>query len=175
MESPFISLYSHSFDISNSFQIIFHLTPHHIEISFPIELLIIYIESNLTEDDISFINREIVPISTLYDLRNGGCLEVKYIIILLFSLLNVLLAKNHNQKGQSKFERRYRECSSTPICMNRPNDEDCIYKCISIECYNEMIVSAHVLLEFGENNNEFKKIFEHCYNYKSKTKRRTPF
>ena len=71
-------------DISNSFQIIFHLTPLHIEISFPIEILLLYIESNLTEDDISFINREIVPISTLYDLRNGGCLEVKYIIILLF-------------------------------------------------------------------------------------------
>ena len=102
-------------------------------------------------------------------------MKVTYIIILFISLINVLLAKNHNQKGQSKFERRYRECSSTPICMNRPNDEDCIYKCISIECYNEMIVSAHVLLEFGENNNEFKKIFEHCYNYKSKTKRRTPF
>lgn len=98
----------------------------------------------------------------------------------LFFVISIIIfyfgfaAKNNHQKGQSKFERRYRECSSTTMCMNRPNDEDCVYKCASPECYDELIKNPDLLVEFGEVNNEFKKSFEKCFAYKERTKKKMP-
>lgn len=67
---------NNSLDISNSFQIIYHLTPLHIEIKISIDLVMLYMETNLTESDVAYINRSIIPMSVLHSLRNGSSSEV---------------------------------------------------------------------------------------------------
>lgn len=58
-------------DISNTFQIIYQLTPLQLDYKLSIDLVISYIESNLMESEVAYINRAIVPMSVLYSIRNG--------------------------------------------------------------------------------------------------------
>ena len=71
---------------------------------------------------------------------------------------------NQSYKGQSKLERKYIECQSTPACSYRSNDEECIYKCINEKCYNELLIENNIYLEYGEINKDFRKKFEDCVN-----------
>ena len=67
---------NNALDISNTFQILYQLTPLTIEIKISIDVILLYIESHLTESDVAYINRDIVPISVLYSLRNGSGTDV---------------------------------------------------------------------------------------------------
>ena len=101
-------------------------------------------------------------------------LKIKYKIIFFIYILFLFISKNNilcrrsgvnqSHKGQSRLERKYIECQSTPKCSYRSNDEECIYKCMNEVCYNELIVQKGLLLEYGEINKEFKKEFEECSN-----------
>ena len=89
---------------------------------------------------------------------------MKYKIFLFIYLIGFICCNNKNK--MNKFERLMKECSQTIQCSNRSNDDDCIYKCISKDCYEEMIEKNQFLLEFGEVNNDFKKAFDKCFIYK---------
>ena len=91
-------------------------------------------------------------------------MNLKFILFILFRIMENIQLKN--QKGQGRFDRKYKECQSSTLCASRSNDDDCIYKCISKECYEEMIEKNEFLLEFGEINKDFKKAFDKCYIYK---------
>ena len=97
------------------------------------------------------------------------------IFFVLFIFQNTIVCRrsgvNQSHKGQSRLERKYIECHSTPKCSYRSNDEECIYKCMNEVCYNELIVQKFLLLEYGEINKEFKKKFEECAN-RNLTKKR---
>lgn len=92
----------------------------------------------------------------------------KSIAILIMVLSYIIKAKGN--KGMSKFERMFKECSSTPQCMRRPNDDNCLYKCVSSECYDELIGNNNLLIEYGEIDTEFKKTFEKCHGFKNREK-----
>jgi hypothetical protein len=80
------------------------------------------------------------------------------LVIISALLVSVFL----NQKGQpSRFERIYRECSSNE-CKERVNDDNCIYNCMSKNCYET--IYENYLLEYGEINQELKSKFEKCFN-----------
>ena len=91
-----------------------------------------------------------------------------FIIYFLISSNNLIVCRrsgvNQSHKGQSRLERKYIECQSTPKCSYRSNDEECIYKCMNEACYNELIIQKSLLLEYGEINKDFKKEFEECCN-----------
>ena len=91
-------------------------------------------------------------------------MNLKFILFILFIIFENSLSKN--QKGQGRFDRKFKECQGSTICVSRSNDDDCIYKCISKECYEEMIEKNEYLLEFGIINPDFKKAFDKCYIYK---------
>ena len=90
------------------------------------------------------------------------------ILFLLFASINIISSRrsgvNKSYKGQSRLERKYTECQSTPRCSYRSNDEECLYKCVNEQCYNELIIEKGLLLEYGEINREFKREFEECTN-----------
>ena len=93
----------------------------------------------------------------------------KWLLIFLILILNNIIfcrrsGVNKSHKGQSRLERKYTECQSTPRCSYRSNDEDCLYKCMNEVCYNELIQNKSFLLEFGEINRDFRKQFEECAN-----------
>ena len=66
-----------SIDISNSFQIFYHLTPITLNVTVSLPVAIDYIETNLSEPELQFVNRSILPLSTLYRLRSGSRTDVK--------------------------------------------------------------------------------------------------
>ena len=66
-----------SIDISNSFQIFYHLTPITLNVNVSLPVAIDYIETNLSEPELQFVNRSILPLSTLYRLRSGSRTDVK--------------------------------------------------------------------------------------------------
>ena len=99
-----------------------------------------------------------------------------YIFLFIFLLSIKIISSrrsgvNQSHKGQSRLERKYIECQSTPRCAFRSNDEECIYKCVSEVCYNELIIEKGIFLEYGEINKEFKRKFEECTN-RNLTRRR---
>ena len=65
-----------SIDISNSLQLIYHLTPITLNVAIPLPIALDYIESNLSEAELQFIHRAILPISTLHQLRGGARVDV---------------------------------------------------------------------------------------------------
>ena len=103
------------------------------------------------------------------------CTRILFSIYVLVLLSNNIDAKrsgvNKSHKGQSRLERKYIECQSTPKCSYRSNDEECIYKCMDEKCYNELIIDKGIFLEYGEINKEFQKKFEECSN-RNLTRRR---
>lgn len=91
---------------------------------------------------------------------------MKYKIFFFIYLIGFICCNNKNK--MNKFERLMKECSQTIQCSNRSNDDDCIYKCVSKECYEEIIEKNNILIEYGEVNLELKKTFEKCFNDKRK-------
>ena len=91
-----------------------------------------------------------------------------HFLFLLTANINYILCRrsgvNQSHKGQSRLERKYIECQSTPRCSFRSNDEECIYKCVNEKCFNELIIEKGLFLEYGEINKDFKKEFEECTN-----------
>ena len=96
-------------------------------------------------------------------------------IIVFARWIAVSYGARHNQgKVTGKFEKKFQECAQTAKCMNRPNDDNCIYQCASMECYEETITSKGLLLEYGEVDNTLRKSFEHCWTMKDRTKKFKP-
>ena len=77
---------------------------------------------------------------------------MKYKIFLFIYLIGFICCNNKNK--MNKFERLMKECSQTIQCSNRSNDDDCIYKCVSKECYEEIIEKNNNIIEYGEVNLE---------------------
>lgn len=93
-------------------------------------------------------------------------------VIVLTQWIAVSYGARHNQgKVTGKFDKKFQECAQTAKCMNRPNDDNCIYQCASMECYEEIITSKGVFLEYGEVDNTLRKSFEHCWTYKDRIKK----
>ena len=63
-------------DISNHLQVLFHLTPLAVDVHVDIASVLQYTESQLAEAELQFINRDVIPMGTLYSLRNGRSVEV---------------------------------------------------------------------------------------------------
>jgi hypothetical protein len=82
-----------------------------------------------------------------------------WIKIILISLVSLSLQNNKN-KG-SRFDRFYKDCSSSK-CAGRSNDDTCVYRCMSEKCFTE--IYGNYLLEYGEVNFELKNSFEQCFN-----------
>ncbi len=91
---------------------------------------------------------------------------MKYKIFFFIYLIVCICGNNRNK--MNKFERLMKECSQTIQCSNRSNDDDCIYKCVSKECYEEIIEKNNILIEYGEVYLQLKKTFETCFNDKRK-------
>jgi hypothetical protein len=85
-------------------------------------------------------------------------------IIFFIYLIGFVFSNSKNK--MSKFERLMKECSQTIQCSNRANDDDCIYKCVNKECYEEIIEKNNIIIEYGEVNLELKKTFEKCFKNK---------
>lgn len=86
----------------------------------------------------------------------------KLFILLFFVTFNLILNFVFNKQKQSltRFEKGFKECSRL-YCKDRLYDDDCVFKCMSLECYN-LIVKDYII-EFGEVNLELKANFENCY------------
>lgn len=69
---------NNALDISNTFQILYHLTPLTLDVKISIDLILLYIETHLSETDVAYINRDVVPIQVLYALRNGSSYDVTF-------------------------------------------------------------------------------------------------
>lgn len=90
-------------------------------------------------------------------------MKVSCLILLFFCFVNYSFeSKNKNKKGMSKFERHYSNCKDN-LCRDRKNDDNCIYKCIDNLCYEEILGSSDVYLEYGESDMKVRKLFENCY------------
>ena len=63
-------------DISNHLQVLFHLTPLAVDVRVDIAEGLQYTESQLADAELQFINRDVLPLGTLYSLRNGRSVEV---------------------------------------------------------------------------------------------------
>ena len=63
-------------DISNHLQVLFHLTPLAVDVRVDIAAVLQYTESQLADAELQFINRDVLPLGTLYSLRNGRSVEV---------------------------------------------------------------------------------------------------
>lgn len=65
-----------SIDISNSLQLTYHLTPITMNVTVPLPVALDYIETNLSEAELQFIHREILPLNILHQLRSGARMDV---------------------------------------------------------------------------------------------------
>jgi hypothetical protein len=88
-----------------------------------------------------------------------------YILILFFIFINA-----NKNKGQSKFDKHWKDCTGSDECKNRPNDDACVYSCISDICYKE-VFGTEYFIEYGEVNFDLKSKFESCYNYNVRDKK----
>ena len=57
-------------------QVLFHLTPLAVDVRVDIAAVLQYTESQLADAELQFINRDVLPLGTLYSLRNGRSVEV---------------------------------------------------------------------------------------------------
>ena len=94
--------------------------------------------------------------SLIYKRKNS-----KLLIIILVILALINLVSSNKNKQLTKFERAYNECKNG-VCIYRQFDENCILKCISTNCYNQIF--SDYLIEFGEVLGDLKYKFENCYN-----------
>jgi hypothetical protein len=88
-------------------------------------------------------------------------LLIKFYLVLL---VNWFVYTNKN-KGLSNFDIKYNDCKSNH-CVKRQSDENCIFKCVSEICYEEVLENH--LFELGEINYDLKSRFERCFNFKKK-------
>jgi hypothetical protein len=83
-------------------------------------------------------------------------------VLILFLFLSYILFSNCKRSRQSnKFDKEYKNCSSSTECSNKKYDESCIYKCISKKCYDKFL--SNYIFEFGETNYFIKSNFESCF------------
>ena len=72
-----LSRLNENVDISNNFQILFHLTPFSLGVHVDISSVLQYTECQLSEAELHYINRDVIPLGTLYSLRNGRSIDVR--------------------------------------------------------------------------------------------------
>ena len=72
-----LSRLNENVDISNNFQILFHLTPFSLDVHVDISSVLQYTECHLSEAELHYINRDIIPLGMLYSLRNGRSIDVR--------------------------------------------------------------------------------------------------
>ncbi len=90
-------------------------------------------------------------------------MKVRYWVNLFFLIAIVIREVLLNTKrGNAKFDKAYRDCSgSQSECGKFNENENCVYKCMSLDCYNQ--VYGDYILEMGEMHFDLKKKFEKCY------------
>ena len=76
-----------------------------------------------------------------------------------------MFINSNKNKGLSNFDRIYNDCK-TNSCVKKQSDENCIFKCVSESCYQEVL--ENYLFEFGEINYDLKARFERCFNFLKK-------
>ena len=64
-----------SLDVSQTLQVIFHLTPL-TALSVPLPRALEYLETYLSEPELRFVDERLLPLATLYCLRSGGRCDV---------------------------------------------------------------------------------------------------
>ena len=64
-----------SLDVSQTLQVIFHLTPL-TPLSVPLPRALEYLETQLSEPELRFVDERLLPLATLYRLRSGGRSDV---------------------------------------------------------------------------------------------------
>ena len=64
-----------SLDVSQTLQVIFHLTPL-TALSVPLPRALEYLETYLSEPELRFVDEHLLPLATLYRLRSGGRCDV---------------------------------------------------------------------------------------------------
>ena len=64
-----------SLDVSQTLQVIFHLTPL-TALSVPLPRALEYLETYLSEPELRFVDERLLPLATLYRLRSGGRCDV---------------------------------------------------------------------------------------------------
>ena len=64
-----------SLDVSQTLQVIFHLTPL-TALSVPLPRALEYLETYLSEPELRFVDKRLLPLATLYRLRSGGRCDV---------------------------------------------------------------------------------------------------
>jgi hypothetical protein len=84
-----------------------------------------------------------------------------FIYFLIFFELFQKGESNKNKSSGSKYDRAYSKCKSNE-CSSRSNDEACIFKCVSSQCYEQ--IYGDYTLEYGEVNYDLKNKFETCFN-----------
>ena len=90
-------------------------------------------------------------------------------ILLLLLLLSLLILSNHmtyaTNAQRKKRRRQYtvskRYCQKSDCANVLDDDPNCIYKCISNDCYQE--IYANEPLEPGEIDFQRDKLFQNCY------------
>lgn len=90
--------------------------------------------------------------------------SVLFRVVSIIVVIDIISTNKHKNSG-SKYDRAYAKCK-TGDCSYRSNDEACIMRCISQECYQE--IYGDYLLEYGEINYELKNRFESCVNKQKK-------
>ena len=64
-----------SLDVSQTLQVIFHLTPL-TRLAVPLPQALEYVETQLSEAELRFVDERLLPLATLYQLRSGARSEV---------------------------------------------------------------------------------------------------
>jgi hypothetical protein len=112
-------------------------------------------------------------------------------VIGLFVMIMILLkfseAKYHGpgpgKKPIARFDKAFNYCSGEEnqrnsytnelnhdsICKGKPFDYNCIFKCMNLECYND--IYSHQPLEFGEMDYPKRSNFEKCFLAKTQVKK----
>lgn len=94
--------------------------------------------------------------------KNMNKMKIISILLILILLFSLFTCKRHSQLN--KYDKEYRRCANTQECLNRKYDESCVYKCVSIDCYDNLL--SNYIFEFGENSYSLKTQFESCFSKK---------
>lgn len=100
-------------------------------------------------------------------------MKKNFFVIFLIFLMILPLSTCKNKKNQSKFEKLYQICKDGS-CKDRFYDDNCIYQCISFECYhkiydlnnrsdsnNSLFIDVY-FIEFGEFDSKKRFALENC-------------
>ncbi len=81
-------------------------------------------------------------------------------LIVLLLLSNIPIGLTNKNHGSTKYDRIYNHCRINK-CNDIGFDDDCIFRCMSSFCYNQ--VFFNYVLELGEVNLDLKNKFEACF------------